>query len=153
MTFGPSPLPKQISACSNCWKLQKPSHKSHTSCIDVTSNWPVVYLEAAGKYSEEAERCHLNQLIDLIERGHRFALVVDSQVERSENAKGLILAWMKDNDALLNRHCVGIGVVVRRTATRFILGTVLLAARPSVTVKVFDEKEPAIRWAREQIKL
>jgi hypothetical protein len=111
----------------------------------------VVQLISAGRYSLEGEKCRLRQLDELMNQGHRFAVLVDSHEERTSERGRFSIDWINSHQEELKRHCAGVAILVRGLATRFFLSSALLVVKQPIPYKVFDDPDSAIRWARQRV--
>jgi hypothetical protein len=137
-------------ACADCWRRPEAGAKAPPSCLDATF-WPVVVMTTVGNNSDAATRCRIDQLSALMQGEIRFVLVIDSKELKSRNRNPLLTNWLNENQERVQRHCAGIALVMRGVVTRFIVGSLMLLIRQPITYKVFEETEPAIAWAKQQV--
>ena len=104
--------------------------------------------------NEEFER-YLDTLSDVLRDERPYAtVIVDSaglrlQVEhRRRKAE-----WLRDNEDLIARVCVGTAFVLTSAISRLVLSTILLVARVPSPHRVFAHEPEGLSWARDRLRL
>lgn len=137
------------TACQVCWRRTSPGEDAERSCIE-TAAWPVVHLISVGKNSDEMIHCRLRQLESMMQGDNYFSLIIDPRQSKSGDRNTIFVEWSKANQALLQRHCAGVALIVRSVLVRFVLSGVLLVFSSPIPYKAFEREEEAMAWAHAQ---
>lgn len=60
--------------------------------------------------------------------------------------------WVGKNRDALDRYCAGNALVIRSSALRFLMATLLLVTSHKVPQETFATLDPAIAWCRRQLQ-
>ena len=115
-----------------------------------TSEFPLVYIDAAGDITPEQLEEHLTQYQALLDRGEPYTAVYDASKVGTVDAqtRKRYAEFHSVNEEAFGQHCLGIGFVITSALARGALTAVLwVTGRLPFPHKTFAKREDAAKWA------
>ena len=117
-------------------------------------NWPLVLVDMQSPSNEEYAR-YFERVDEFLLRRQPFALVIntlDSGGTTGQEGRRAQAEYMHRQADALSRYLVGIGMVIRSSAVRAVVTSIMWMQPPPSPVAVFRTEEEATRWARNQLR-
>ncbi|QNL20438.1 STAS/SEC14 domain-containing protein [Hyphobacterium sp. CCMP332] len=119
------------------------------------SQYPLIKMTFTGEAAnDESFAAYLKGLKDNYNRKEKIALLFDASNAGLPSLKyqKQMAGWMKDNNALIKKYCIGIAYIVPQTMIRGALKMIFKFFNNPVPFEVCENEQAAIAWLNDGLK-
>ncbi|MEQ8520454.1 MAG: STAS/SEC14 domain-containing protein [Cytophagales bacterium] len=119
------------------------------------SQYPLIKMTFTGEAAnDESFAAYLKGLKDNYKRKEKIALLFDASNAGLPSLKyqKQMAGWMKENNTLIKKYCIGIAYVVPQAMIRGALRVIFKIFNNPVPFEVFDNEEKAKGWLNDGLK-
>lgn len=116
------------------------------------SDFPIIRIHFTGsKSSDQNFQTYLNQTKACYRFGKKLAILFDASnasIPALSHQK-MQAKWLKENENLMKRFCVGTAYIIPNAAIRAILKMIFSFQKQPVPYKIFESQPEAEAWIKE----
>jgi hypothetical protein len=118
------------------------------------SRWPIVIHTTVGVPSEADVDAFIARADALLARREVHAVIFDNSNAGRVPAymRQRSMDWVGKNREALDQYCAGNALVIRSSALRFLMATLLLVTSHNFPQETFATLDPALTWCKRQLQ-
>jgi hypothetical protein len=117
------------------------------------SEHPIVFLEMNGAVTEAQVLEYLEQMREVIERQHKFSVVVDLSAASipSLKARGLLRDFANTYERESDEWTVSSSLIIHNPAIKMAVTAIYAVVRTQYPKRVFRNREDAVAWTKGEL--
>lgn len=118
------------------------------------TRFPIVVHRTLGSPADHQVDAFIKRANDILERKTPHVVIFDSSEAGLPSAymRKRNMEWLKERQADVAKHCVGVATVTPSSAMRFVISTAMLVWSQPVAHEVFATVDEARAWANTRLR-